>query len=126
MTGDSRPQALVLESLVEMRDVFAVAVEQLSRPSLLGDDVLLGCLAPAWMRHLRIDVRPEAIFGGLQVLPETLRPLVREGEALDGLDRFESVFPWHSKPQRRAHRFGDRLAVSACDQESEFVGRFRH
>src|SRR5437773_8530039 len=66
----SRPQALVLESRVEMRDVFAVAVEQLSWPSLLGDDVLLGCLAPARMRHLRIDVRPEAIFGGLQVLPE--------------------------------------------------------
>ena len=79
-TQTNLPQPLVLEALVEVGDVFAVAVEQQRRPPLAGADHLLGRLAPARMRHLRIDVGPEAVFGRLQRLPVALRPLVGEGE----------------------------------------------
>src|ERR1043166_8235499 len=74
----SRPQALAVEPLVEIRDVFPVAVEQQRRPALAEPDQLLGRLAPARMRHLGIDVGPEAVFGRLQGFPKTLRPLVGE------------------------------------------------
>src|SRR5215468_6195815 len=119
----SRPQALALESLVEAGDVLGVAVEQERRPALAGADVLLARLAPARMRHLRIDVRPEPVLARLQRLPEALRPLVGEAEAGDRLDRLEPVLPRHGEPQRRAHRLGNRLAVGAGDQEGELVGR---
>src|SRR5215470_5229799 len=62
--GLSRPQALFLEPLVEVGDIFAVAVEQQRRLALAGADELLGGLAPARMRDLRIDVGPEPVFGG--------------------------------------------------------------
>src|ERR1700719_1193626 len=89
----SRPQALALEVLVEVGDVFAVTVEQQRRAPAAGADHLFGRLAPARMGDLRIDVGPEAVFGGLERLPERLRPLVREVDPHDRLDRFETVFP---------------------------------
>src|SRR5215510_12877959 len=79
----SRPQALFLEPLVEIGNIFAVAVEQERRLALAGADEFLGRLAPARMRDLRIDVGPEAVFGRLQRLPVALRPLVGEVEPHD-------------------------------------------
>src|SRR6185436_2272464 len=91
----SHPQLFLLQSTVETRNIFAIAVEQQRRPALLGGDVFLGRLAPARMRHLRIDVGPEAVLGRLQRFPETLRPLVAEAEMVDRLDRLETVLPRH-------------------------------
>src|SRR5262245_48523291 len=82
----SRPEAFLLQALVEVGDVLAVAVVELRRLALAGADELLGRLAPAWMRHLRIDVGPEPILGGLQLLPVARGPLIREGELHDRLD----------------------------------------
>src|SRR5690349_20517374 len=89
----SRQQAPALEPLVDAGDVVGVAVEQERRAALAGADVLLARLAPARMRHLRIDVGPEAVLGALQRFPETLWPLVGEAEARDRLDRLEAVLP---------------------------------
>ena len=122
----SRPQPLFLQALVQVGDVFAVAVEQQRRLALVGADDLLGRLAPARMRDLRIDVGPEAVFGRLQRLPVALRPLVGEGEAHDRLDRLEAVLPRRREPHRRAHLLRHRLAVGAGDHEGELVGRLRH
>src|SRR6516165_11976688 len=72
----SRPQALVLEPAVKVGDILAVAVEDERRPALIAPDHLFRRLAPTRVRHLRIDVRPEAVFGGLQRLPIALRPLI--------------------------------------------------
>src|SRR5688500_454672 len=106
----SRPEALLLEALIQMGDVFAVAVEQDRRLALVGADDLLGGLAPARMRDLGIHVRPEAVFGRLQRLPVALRALVGEVEADDRLDRLEAVLPRHGEPDRRAHLLRHGLA----------------
>src|SRR5262245_11873150 len=111
----SRPQALFLEPLVEVGNVFAITVEQQRRLALAGADELFRRLAPAWMRDLRIDVGPEAVFRRLQRLPVALRPLVGEGEAHDRLDRLEAILPRHRQPDRRAHLLGHRLAVRTGD-----------
>src|SRR6516162_3534199 len=119
----SRPQALVLEPAVKVGDIIAVAVEDERRPALVAPDQLFRGLAPARVRHLRIDVRPEAVFGGPQRLPIALRPLIGEVEAHDRLDRLEAVFPRHCQTQRRALHFRYRLAVGAGHQKGELVGQ---
>src|SRR5712691_10899222 len=81
----SRPQALTLQILIEVGDVFAVAVEQQRRAALTGPDHLLGGLAPARMGDLWIDVRPEAVFGRLQGFPEGFRTLIRKRHLRDRL-----------------------------------------
>src|SRR6185437_2739446 len=86
-------EGLVLETLVERRDVFAVAIEQQGRAAPVRAEHALGRLAPARMRHGGIDVRPEAVLVTLQLLPEANRLLIGEGELDDRLDRFEAVFP---------------------------------
>ena len=78
------------------------------------------------MRHLRIDVGPEAILRRLDRFPQSFRLLGDEREAHDGFDRLEAVLPRHRKTQRRTHLLGDRLAISAGDEEREFIGRLRH
>src|SRR6185312_9972455 len=80
------PESLAFQVLVEARDVFAVTVEKKCRPTLTRPDDLFGCLAPAWMRYFRVDVRPEPIFGSLQRLPEALRARVRKSKTHDRLD----------------------------------------
>ncbi len=75
------------------------------------------------MRHRRVDVRPEAVLGILQRLPEALRPLVGEADADDRLDRLEAVFPRRRQAQGRAVLRRQRLAVDAGHQEGEIVGR---
>src|SRR5260370_20829178 len=77
----SRVQALAVQPLVEIGDIFGVAVEQQRGSALAEPDQLLARLAPARMRHLGVDVGPEAVFGRLQRLPKALRPLIREAEA---------------------------------------------
>src|SRR5271170_3530669 len=73
---DLRPEPLALEVLVEVGDVFGIAVEQLGRHPLVGAEHALGRLAPARMRHLRIDVGPEAVLAGLQLFPVADRALL--------------------------------------------------
>src|SRR5260370_15046196 len=82
----SGPQPLVFEALVEAGDEFGVSVEQQRRPPLADPEQRVARLAPARMRHLRIDVRPEAVFGRLQGLPISIRALVRDAETRDRLD----------------------------------------
>src|ERR1044072_6870843 len=89
----SGPEAFLLKSLVESRDILAVTVEDHGRPTRLGADVFFARLAPARVRHLRIHVRPEAIFGRLQAFPECLRPPVGELETHDRFHRLESILP---------------------------------
>src|SRR5262249_36379774 len=96
------------------------------RPPLASADDLFGGLAPARVRHLRIDVRPEAVFGRLQRLPQALRACVGETKPHNRLDRFESVLPWHRKPQRRTMLAGKRMAVATGREKRELVGRLGH
>src|SRR5258706_15029900 len=102
----SPPQRLTLESRVHARHIVAVAVERRRRPPLAGADDFLARLAPARMRHRRIDIGPETIFGRRQRFPKALRPPVGEAEARDRFDRLESVFPRHREAQRRALLLG--------------------
>ena len=86
-------EALAFEPLVHVGDELAVAVEQQRRHAIAFAEHFLGRLAPARMRHRRIHVRPEAVFAGLQLLPEADRPLGDEAEFDDRFDRLEPVFP---------------------------------
>src|SRR6185437_2860550 len=88
----SGPQPLLLQALVEAGDVIAVTVEQQRRFMLAGADHFLGCLAPARMRHGRIDIGPKAVFGRLQRLPHALRPFVGEGKTHDRLIDLKPYF----------------------------------
>src|SRR3569833_762563 len=57
---------------VQVRDQIAVAVERQGGPPGAEEapaNVALGCLAPARMIHLRIDVRIEAIFVRRRLFP---------------------------------------------------------
>src|SRR6185295_10120384 len=120
------PESLAFQVLVEARDVFAVTVEKKCRPTLTRPDDLFSCLAPAWMRYFRVDVRPEPIFGSLQRLPEALRARVRKSKTHDRLDGLESVLPRHGQAQRRAMLTRKRMPVGARREKGEFVGRLCH
>ncbi len=61
-------QLLVLHAGVEFGDERAVAVEQLGRDPLAGAEHALAGLAPARVRHLGIDVGPEAVLAQSPVL----------------------------------------------------------
>src|SRR6476659_8419629 len=124
--GPSRPETFVFQTFVEARDVVAIAVEKERGTPFASTDDFLGCLAPARMRHFRIDVGPEAVFGRLQRLPQTLRACVGKCKTHDRLDRFESVLPWHREAQWSAVLPRKRMAVGAGRKESQLVGRFRH
>src|SRR5262249_14036564 len=87
--ASSRPKTSAVHALVMSGDIVAIAVENERRPPLPGADHLFGRLAPARVRHGRIDVRPEAIFGRLQGFPHALGPRFGEAETYDRLDRFE-------------------------------------
>src|SRR3974390_1788071 len=75
------------------------------------------------MRHLRIDVRPEAILGCLQRLPIALWPLIGEIEAHDRFDRLEAVFPRHREAQWRPLLLRYWLAIGTRNEESELIAR---
>src|SRR4051812_38198736 len=116
-------QALVLQVLVESGNMLAIAVEEQGRPALVGAEHPFARLAPARMRDLRVHVGPEPVFGGLQRLPERLRPLRRERHFGDRLDRLEAVFPRHGEAERRAELVAERPAVDPGRQEGEVVVR---
>src|SRR5215469_12486129 len=96
-----------------MSDKLAVAVPLNGRHALVGAEHPLGRLAPARMRNLGVDVRPEAVLAALHGLPEGDRALFGEREADDRLDRFETVFPRQHEAKRRAVLLWNRLAVDA-------------
>src|SRR5690606_32598759 len=62
----SHEQLLALHVLVEVGNIFAVAVEELRRDHVIGADDPLARLAPARMRHLRVHIGPEPVFAGLE------------------------------------------------------------
>jgi hypothetical protein len=68
----------------------------------LGAKHALCRLAPAPVRHVRIDVCPEAIFSRLVAIPERAGPRGLELKAYDRFDGLKAVLPWHCKPQRGA------------------------
>src|SRR6185437_3353758 len=70
----SRPQPFLLQILVNVGDLLAIAVVNQRRPALAGADDLFAGLAPARMRHRRVDVGPEAVFRRLQSFPQALGP----------------------------------------------------
>src|SRR3954465_7017347 len=108
--GDrSGPERFAFHAVIQPRYLLGIAVEQQCRTALIRPDQLLARLAPARMRHLRVHVCPEPVLRGLQGLPETLRPLVAEGEAGDRLDRLEPVLPGHCEAQRRAMLLRHRM-----------------
>src|SRR5215467_9724962 len=82
----SRPEAFVVHTAVKAGNVFTVTIEEECRSAFAGADNLLACLTPARVWHLRINVRPEAVFGGLQRLPHPFRTLIGEAETHDRLD----------------------------------------
>src|SRR4051794_18041170 len=96
---------------IEVADEFGVAVEQVCLDLLARGDVALLLLAPARMRHVRIDVRPEAVGARRDLLVEAERPLIREGEPDDRFHRLEAVFPWQMNADRCAHGLRKRLAI---------------
>ena len=63
----SHVERLFLQPLVEPGDLFAVAVEEQGRPVLASRQEGLAGLAPARMRHVRIDVGPEAVLVGAEL-----------------------------------------------------------
>src|SRR5437879_1925711 len=92
-SGALCPEAFVVHGAVKAGDILTVAIEKERRSALTCADNLLACLTPAWVRHFRIHVRPEAILRGLQRLPHTFRTLIGEAEAHDRLDRLKAVLP---------------------------------
>src|SRR6476661_5991655 len=114
---ESRPEAFAVQTFVQIGDVLVVTVEQERRPPLAGADDLFARLAPARMRHLRIDVGPEAILRRLQCLPHALRTLVGETETHDRLDRLEAVLPRQGEPQRCTVLPRERMSIGAGDEE---------
>src|SRR5437867_4161641 len=76
---------------VKMRDELAVAVEHLSGNHLAGADHPLLGLAPARMRHIRVDVRFKWIFGRLLIFPERVRLLFHELDPGDRLGAFVAI-----------------------------------
>src|SRR6516165_10388312 len=55
-------QFLVLQPVIKMGHVFAIAVPFQRRHPLVGAEDALSRLAPARVRHLRVDVGPKAVF----------------------------------------------------------------
>src|ERR671918_1856145 len=122
----SSEKPLPIQPPIQGGDVVAVAVEQLRGHAFVTAEHAFGRLAPARVRHLGVDVGPEAILRWLDRLPESHRPLIGKGEAAHGFDRLEAVLPGCNEAQRRAILAWHRLAVEAGRDESELVRRFRH
>src|SRR5437764_7760416 len=72
----SDEQPLFFQPVVEVGDELAVAVPFEGGPALVGAEHAFGRLAPAWMRHLGVDVGPEAVLAALHGFPERDRPLL--------------------------------------------------
>src|SRR5918993_1880041 len=111
---------------VEPGHELAVAVVEERGDAVVAAQRLLGRLAPAWMRHLRVHVGPEAVLARLQLLPERDRPLVAELDRDDRLHVLEAVLPRRHQAQRRAVLLVDRLAVEPGGDEGEVVHRLVH
>src|SRR6516162_10686270 len=117
--SNSDEKALLFEAVVQVGDEVAVTVPFESRAPLVGAEHPLGRLAPARMRHVGIDVRPEAVLAPLHGFPERYGPLFDEREANDRFDRLEPIFPRQRQTQRRPVLLGDRLAVHPGHQKGE-------
>src|SRR5215472_671535 len=117
----SGEEALLFEAVVEVSDELAVAVPFERGPPLVGAEHSLARLAPARMRHLGVDVRPEAVLAALHGFPERYRPLLGKREMDDRLDRFEPVLPRQYQAQRRPVPLGHRFAVHPGHQKGELV-----
>ena len=73
------------------------------------------------MRDLRVHIGPETVFGGLNLLPEGLRPLVGQGDLHQRLAGLEAVFPGLVEADRAAILRRQRLAIGADHHEGQLV-----
>src|SRR5208337_1426724 len=108
---------------IEIGDKLTITIPNSSRTPLIGAEHALKGLAPAWMRYIRIDIRPEAVCLRLLPLPERYRALIGERETYDRFDRFETIFPGERETKWRAILEWKGLAISPRNQEGEFVDR---
>src|SRR4029077_12865299 len=111
----SRPEAFVVHAVVKAGDIVAVTIEKKRRSPLPSPDNLLARLAPARMRHLRIDIGPEAILCRLQRFPHAPRTLISEAEGHNRLDGLEAVFPGQRETQRRTMLPGEWMPIGTGD-----------
>src|SRR6516165_1157633 len=91
-------QPLASKSVVEVLHELPIAVEKSRRDSGLGSKHAFCRLAPAPVRHVRIDICPEAIFSGLNAIPERARARGLKLKPHDRFDGLKAVLPWHRKP----------------------------
>src|SRR5689334_13504339 len=84
---------------VQVGNLFGVAVEWQGLAAAQLTDSAFGCLAPAWMVHLWIDVGIEPVLTRVGDLPGISRLLGGEVDLDDGLHAFEAVLPWHDQAQ---------------------------
>src|SRR5262245_54257349 len=81
----SHIERLFLQTLVEIGDVFPVAIEEFGGDLVARAEAALGALAPARVRNIGVHVRPEAVLAALNFLPEAHGPLLDERKAHDRL-----------------------------------------
>src|SRR5260370_5784776 len=73
---DLKEKPLALQPIIEVGDELAVAVPFQGRPPLVGAEHPLGRLTPARLRHLRVDLGPEAVLAALHCFPKRHRSLL--------------------------------------------------
>src|SRR5262249_37248118 len=93
-------ELFVAQIFVDGSHEVSVPVVQLRRDQVARPEVAFHLLAPPRMWHAGIDVGPEPVLGRAGDHPERLRPLGREVEVDDRLDRFEPVLPGNVQPDR--------------------------
>src|SRR3546814_21015033 len=71
----------------------------------------------------RIDVRVEAVFPGIGILPGRLWFALDQRDLYDRLDALEAVFPRHDEPDRRAVLVGQCLAVETDGEDGQRMAR---
>src|SRR5262245_18845561 len=82
-----------IHTTVELRDLIGIAIEYEGFAFGILTDSALTSLAPAWMRHIRIDVGVKPIFMRGSQLPGTYWLLLKQTYLNDRLDALEAILP---------------------------------
>src|SRR5438445_5055993 len=91
-----------VHSVVEARDLVAIAVKHQRVPLEKFAQSALFLLAPARMVHAGIYVGIEAVFMSIRKIPRRRRLILDEFDFHQRLDAFESVSPRYDHAHRRA------------------------
>src|SRR6185437_2210485 len=92
-----------VHALIQVCQLFGISIEHQCGLSLMKErctDATLARLAPARMRHVRVDVRVKPILLGSGLAPRRPRLLLGKADFHDRLDAFESMLPRHDESQR--------------------------